>query len=191
MQKHLCWFLLKWSQCFWLKVVRVIKWHTVPDGQPERRLGEETGALWLLCLLLLALILPYDGMTASISYTQSRTQDLFYLFKEGVTMTYTRYFHTKCSTGINNSPAHVFIFLNQMNRNMFTSQWCLTTPMLSPLPNLLSTSTCSKTHITFPLYSSPARTSPLADKIQAQEKHLVLKTVKKRTQYILHHTISR
>lgn len=61
-------------------------------------------------------ILPYDGMTASISYTQSCTQDLFYLSKKGVMMTYTRYFHTKCSIGINISPAHVFIFLNQMNR---------------------------------------------------------------------------
>lgn len=55
MQKHLCWFLLKRSPCLWLKVFKVIKWHTVPDGWPERRLGEETGALWLLCLLLHAL----------------------------------------------------------------------------------------------------------------------------------------
>jgi len=105
-------------------------------------------------------------------------------------MTYTRYFHTKCSTGINISPAHVFIFLNQMNRQY------VYIIMVSDHTNAqsiaqLSTSTCSNTHITFPLYASPARTSPLADKIQAQEKHLVLKTVNKRTQYILHHTISK
>ena len=108
-------FLLKWRPCFWLKVFRVIKWHTAPDGRPERRLCEETGALWLLCLLLHALMHFLMMVTASIPFTQSCTQDLFYLFKEGVTMTHTRCFHTKCSTGINISPALVFIFLNQMN----------------------------------------------------------------------------
>lgn len=61
-------------------------------------------------------ILPHDGTTASISITQSCTQVLFHLFKKGVTMTSTRNFHTKWSMGINISPALIFIFLNQMNR---------------------------------------------------------------------------
>lgn len=41
---------------FLAKIVREIKWNIVPDVWPERRLGEETGALRQLCLLLRALI---------------------------------------------------------------------------------------------------------------------------------------
>jgi hypothetical protein len=119
-------------------------------------------------------ILPYDGMTAFISFTQSCTQDPFYLFKEGVTMTYTRYFQAKCSTCINISPALVFIFLNRMNHQY------VHIIMVSDRTNAQShVQLTEHIHITFPLYSSSARTSPFADIIQAQEQHLVLKTVKK------------
>lgn len=136
-------------------------------------------------------ILPYDGMTASISITQSCTQDLFHLFKEGVTMTSKRNFHTKCSMGINISPALIFIFLNQMNHQYVyiimvsdhTNAQSLV--QLTEHIHLLEHSH----HFSFILFISKNIT--LSRHNWSTRATITSKNCEKRIKYILHHTISR
>jgi hypothetical protein len=52
MKKNLCWFLMKWNKCLWIKDVRVKKWKKVNDGKKERRIDEDKGDIWMIWIIL-------------------------------------------------------------------------------------------------------------------------------------------